>query len=81
MNQAVPAGQVYVPPAQPDNTNNKVTLTINNQSVTPSFAGFSEAGVYQINLIVPANLGTGDVPITATVAGFSTPAGVVISLQ
>ena len=78
----VAAGQVYTPVAgQPDNTTGKVTLTINNQSVVPSFTGLSEAGVYQINLTIPAGLGTGDVPLVATVGGFSTPSGVVISLQ
>jgi uncharacterized protein (TIGR03437 family) len=77
-NPAVPAGQVFsgaVPATNP------VNLRINNVSVTPSFAGLSGAGLYQINLTVPAGVGTGDVSIVATVAGSQTPSGVVISHQ
>ena len=60
---------------------NPVTVLINNVSVTPSFAGLSGAGLYQINLTIPAGLGTGDVSLVATVAGSQTQLGVVISLQ
>ena len=56
-------------------------LLVNNVSVTPSFSGLSGAGLYQFNLIVPSGLGTGDVPLQATVGGVQTPSGVVISLQ
>jgi len=41
----------------------------------------SGAGLYQINLIVPAGLGAGDVPLQASVGGAQTPSGVVISLR
>jgi uncharacterized protein (TIGR03437 family) len=58
-----------------------VSLLINNENVTPGFAGLSGAGLYQINLTVPAGLGTGDVPLLATVGGAQTPSTVVISLQ
>jgi uncharacterized protein (TIGR03437 family) len=61
-------------------TTNTVKLLINSVSVTPSFAGLSSAGLYQINLIVPAGLGTGDVSLVATVGGEQTQPGVVISL-
>jgi uncharacterized protein (TIGR03437 family) len=47
----------------------------------PAFAGLSGAGLYQINLTVPASLGTGDVSLAATVGGVQTPATAVISLQ
>jgi len=60
---------------------NPVTLSINNASVTPAFAGLSGAGLYQLNLTVPAGLGTGDVTLQAKVGGVATPSGVVISLQ
>jgi uncharacterized protein (TIGR03437 family) len=72
------AGQAYSGAA---GTTNPVTLFINNVSVTPPFAGLSSAGLYQINLTVPAGLGTRDVPVLATVGGMQTPSGVVISLQ
>jgi uncharacterized protein (TIGR03437 family) len=74
----VAAGQLYAGAAA---TTNQVTLQINKVSVTPSFAGLSGAGLYQINLTIPAGPGTGDVSLQATVGGVQTPSGVVISLQ
>jgi len=62
-------------------TTSQVSLSINKVSVLPSFAGFSSSLLYQINVTIPAGLGTGDVPLVATVAGAQTQAGVVISLQ
>lgn len=78
---AVPAGQSFSGAAP---TNYTVTLMISNTPVATSFTGLSEAGTYQFNLIVPTNLGTGDVSIVATVAGAATTLGepnAVISLQ
>lgn len=77
-NPAVPAGQAFSGAAP---TSNPVAIRINNVSVTPLFAGLSSAGLYQFNLTIPAGLGTGDVSLTASVAGVTTPSGVVISLQ
>jgi uncharacterized protein (TIGR03437 family) len=62
-------------------TTSPVMVHINNVSLTPSFAGLSGAGLYQINLTIPAGLGIGDVALQATVAGVQTPTGVVISMQ
>jgi uncharacterized protein (TIGR03437 family) len=62
-------------------TTNAVSLGINNVSVSPSFAGLSGAGLYQINFTVPPGLGTGDVALVATVGGVSTQPNVVITLQ
>jgi len=77
-NPAVPVGQAYSGAAP---TTNAVTLRINNVSLVPDFTGLSGAGLFQINLTVPAGLGTGDVSLVATVGGVQTPAGAVISLQ
>jgi uncharacterized protein (TIGR03437 family) len=77
-NPPVAPGQAFSGAAP---TANSVTLRINNVSVTPTFAGLSGAGLYQINLTIPAGLGTGDVSLQATVGGVQTPSGVVISLQ
>lgn len=74
----VPSGQSYSGAAA---TTHSVSLTINGKVVTPAFAGLTGAGLYQINLTVPAGLGSGDVPLLLSVAGAQTPAGVVISLQ
>jgi uncharacterized protein (TIGR03437 family) len=56
----VSAGQAFSGAAA---TTNTVQLSIEGTTVTPSFAGLSSAGLYQINLTVPAGLGTGDVPL------------------
>jgi uncharacterized protein (TIGR03437 family) len=77
-NPPVPAGQTFSSSAP---TTNQVNLLINNMSVLPSFAGLDSSLLYQINLTVPAGLGTGDAPLLATVAGAQTQSGVVISLQ
>jgi uncharacterized protein (TIGR03437 family) len=74
----VPAGQAFSGAAPVTNT---VKLLINNVIVAPSFAGLSSAGLYQINLTVPAGLGVNDVSIVATVGDVQTPVGTVISLQ
>jgi uncharacterized protein (TIGR03437 family) len=77
-NPAPPAGQSFSGAAR---TTNPVTLSMNGVTVIPSFAGLSSAGLYQMNVVIPAGLGTGDVPLLALVGGVQTPAGVVISLQ
>jgi len=77
-NPVVPAGQAFTGAAP---TTNPVSVIINNVSVTPTFAGLSSAGLYQINLTIPAGLATGDVSLVATVGGVQTQSGVVISLQ
>jgi uncharacterized protein (TIGR03437 family) len=76
---AVPAGKPYSGDAA---TTNSVQLLINGIVVAPVFSGISSAGLYQISVVpVPAGLGTGDVPLLATVGGFGTPSGVVLSLR
>jgi uncharacterized protein (TIGR03437 family) len=77
-NPAVPAGKAYTGAAA---TTNPVSLSINNVPVTSSFAGITSAGLYQINVTLPAGLGTGDVPLRAMVGGIQTPTGVSLSLQ
>ena len=74
----VPSGQSYSGAAA---TTHSVSLTINSKALTPTFAGLTSAGLYQINLTVPAGLGAGDMPLSLSVGGAQTPAGVVISLQ
>jgi uncharacterized protein (TIGR03437 family) len=79
-NPSVPAGEV--PPAGPTPvTTFGVQLSIGGTAVVPSFSGLTEAGLYQINLTIPAGLGTGDLSLVGTVDGVQTPSGVVISLQ
>jgi uncharacterized protein (TIGR03437 family) len=75
-----PAGQV-VPAGASGTATNQIHLTINGTAMTLGFAGITEAGLFQFNLTLPAGLGTGDVPLAASVGGTQTQAGVVISLQ
>jgi uncharacterized protein (TIGR03437 family) len=77
-NPPVRAGQPFSGAAP---TTNPVSLVINNTTVTPGFAGFDSSILFQINLTIPAGLGTGDVPLVAKVGGFQTQTGVYISLQ
>jgi uncharacterized protein (TIGR03437 family) len=77
-NPAVPAGQPFSGAAP---VTDFISMTINGQPVTPSFAGLSAPGLYQFNLTIPAGLGTGDQPLTAADNGASTQPGVVIALQ
>jgi uncharacterized protein (TIGR03437 family) len=76
-NPSVPPGKAYSGAAP---TTNPVKLSINKVSVTPTFAGLSGAGLYQINLTVPSGLGTGEVSLQAIVGGVETP-NAVFSLQ
>jgi len=62
-------------------TINDVKVKINSVNVPPAFAGLSGPGLYQLNLTIPAGLGTGDVSLQGVVGGVQTPSGVVISLQ
>ena len=75
---AVAAGRAFTGAAP---ITNPLSLLIGGVSVTPPFAGLSGAGLDQINLTVPAGLGTGDVPLVAAVGGVQTQSYVVISLQ
>jgi uncharacterized protein (TIGR03437 family) len=75
----VPAGKAFTGNAQ---TNSPVTVSINGNTLNPTFAGLTSAGLYQINLVqIPAGLGTGDVALLATVGGVQTQTGVFLSLQ
>jgi len=77
-NPVVRAGQAYSGAAR---TVDAVNVQIGTWNVTPMFAGLSGAGLVQINVTIAGGVGTGDVPLVATVGGAQTPAGVVISLQ
>jgi uncharacterized protein (TIGR03437 family) len=69
--------------AGPDNTANPVTFRIGQATVKPSYAGSAPGlvGVYQFNLVVPQNAGSGDVAIDASVAGVSDGQSLLLPLQ
>jgi uncharacterized protein (TIGR03437 family) len=77
---AIVSGKVLAP-GQYGMASIPITLIINGVSVTPSFAGITEAGLFQLNFTVPAGLGSGNLSITGMVGGVQTPSGVVIPLQ
>ena len=77
-NPHVPAGQAYSGAAP---TISPVTVYINGTAITPSFAGMASAGLYQLNLEIPAGLPTGDVSVQAAVSGSHTQSNAVISLR
>jgi uncharacterized protein (TIGR03437 family) len=56
------------------------TVTIGGVPATVTFAGIVEAGLYQLNVVVPS-AGSGDKALLATVGGATTPANVFITLQ
>lgn len=63
------AGTVVTAPLQ---TSTPVTVRIDSQDAAVTYAGLTSAGLYQINVTVPANLADGDYPVTAEVAGVRT---------
>ena len=75
---AVPAGQLFSGAAA---TTSSVQLTMGGASVTPSFTGLSGAGLYQVNVVIPAGLGTGDQSLLGIFSSNTTQSTVVISLQ
>ena len=47
----------------------------------PAFAGLIDAGLYQINVTVPASTASGDVPVVAVVGSTASPGTAVIAVQ
>src|SRR5579863_517298 len=74
----VPAGQAFSGAAR---AVNPVQLAIATAAVNPLFAGLSAAGVYQINVTIPAGLGSGDQPLAGIAGGTRARTRAGISLQ
>jgi uncharacterized protein (TIGR03437 family) len=58
-----------------------VTVTIGATVVTPAYTGLVAAGEFQMNVVIPAGLAPGEYPLGVTVAGQSSPAGVVLPVM
>jgi uncharacterized protein (TIGR03437 family) len=56
-------------------------IKIGGVTATVLFAGLVAPGEFQFNVVVPASLGDGDQPITATYNGSSTQAGTLLTIQ
>ncbi len=75
----VPAGQVYSGPGA-QTPAGAVTITIGGMPATVTFSGITEAGSYQINVVIPAT-GSGDQLVQASVGGATTQSNVYITVQ
>jgi uncharacterized protein (TIGR03437 family) len=79
--QLVPSGKPY---SGASATVNPVQISIGGVVLPQTdvqFAGLISAGLYQINVLVPAGLGTGDQAITATTSSVQTQSNVMLTLQ
>ena len=77
-NPAPPDGQVFFG-AYPTAT--LVAVTIGGLDATVLWAGLSAAGLYQLNVIVPAGLPNGDALVVTTVGGVQSQDGTFIPVQ
>jgi uncharacterized protein (TIGR03437 family) len=75
---AVTNGQL-IPAARP--LAGTATVLVNNIAANVVFAGLVAPGLYQINVILPAGLPDGDLPIVASIGGVSSPAGALITIK
>jgi len=57
------------------------TVTIGGLPATVTFGGLIDLGIYQVNVIVPSTLTTGDAAVVATMAGNQSQANAFISIQ
>jgi uncharacterized protein (TIGR03437 family) len=57
------------------------TITIGGTASQPIFAGLTYAGLFQINVTVPAGTASGDVPVVALVGSTASPGTAVIAVQ
>jgi uncharacterized protein (TIGR03437 family) len=60
-----------------------VTVTVGGINADVQYAGVAPglAGLYQINLAIPANVPDGDQPVVARIGGVSTPAGAFLTVR
>lgn len=82
-NPAIAAGASSAVVAQ---TTNAPSVTLGGTPLAASnllYAGISPgtAGLYQLNIQVPAGLADGDYPIVLTLGGFSTPTGAYLTIK
>jgi uncharacterized protein (TIGR03437 family) len=74
----VPSQQVFngaAPTASP------VSATIGGVPAAIQFAGITGAGLYQVNVVVPSGLTSGDQPLVLNVGGVSTQDSAYVTLQ
>ena len=74
----VPAGKAY---GSATPTTGPVPVTIGGIPAPVAFVGLVSAGLYQINVTVPAGLAPGDQPVAAMVGQFPSGTGPVITIK
>jgi len=57
------------------------TAMVGGMPATVTYAGLAIAGVYQINLTIPANVPDGDLPVVVQLGGASSQASAIITVQ
>jgi uncharacterized protein (TIGR03437 family) len=77
-NPAVPAGQQPTTFPPPTTT---PTVTVNGANVTVLGAVLRFAGLYQVNIQLPASMPAGDLPIKIIQGSFQSPNGIMINVQ
>jgi len=80
----IPAGQPYSGPPTGAPMVDTLQLSIGGVPIPAAniaFAGIVGQGLYQITVLVPSGLGTGDKALLATVAGAQSPATTVVTVQ
>jgi uncharacterized protein (TIGR03437 family) len=77
---AAPIG-VVLNTAYPLDDLSRVKVTIGGKAATVLFAGLVSSGLYQVNVQVPAGIGTGDLQLQMYVDGQATQGGVTLNFQ
>jgi uncharacterized protein (TIGR03437 family) len=68
---------------QTSSTTTLPVVTIGGQTAALQFSGLApgSAGLYQVNVTVPANIDAGNQPIAISIGGVTSPAGIVIPVK
>jgi uncharacterized protein (TIGR03118 family) len=77
-NPAYPDGQLIM---MPYSLPTMPTVTFGGTSAVVAYAGLTLAGVYQINVTVPATTPDGDIPVVAQIQGANSPSTAIITVQ
>lgn len=57
------------------------TVIIGTTAAQVTYGGLISAGLYQINVVVPANAASGDNPVSVSLGGFTSPVGAMVAVQ
>jgi len=71
-----PSSETYNTSTLPTIDIDKVPAKVLGAALAPGFAG-----LYQVAIVVPSSLGSGEWPIVATIGGVSSPNGMVLTVQ